>query len=84
MAAGMVPGAAMAVSAEFSDKLVASLADLYDGDTARAREELEALSKEEGFEITDELIEGVAGGVACPIHGCDTLNDTCRELCVIL
>ena len=50
----------------------------------KTREELEALFKEEGFEITDELIEGVAGGVACPIHGCDTLNDTCRELCVIL
>ena len=50
----------------------------------KTREELEALCKEEGFEITDELIEGVAGGVACPIHGCDELNDTCRELCVIL
>ncbi|MBR3181131.1 MAG: Nif11-like leader peptide family natural product precursor [Eggerthellaceae bacterium] len=50
----------------------------------KSREEFEALCKEEGFEITDELIEGVAGGVACPIHGCDELNDTCRELCVIL
>ena len=50
----------------------------------KTREELEALFKEEGFEITDELVEGVAGGVACPIHGCDELNDTCRELCVIL
>lgn len=50
----------------------------------KTREELEALFKEEGFDITDEFIEGVAGGVACPIHGCDTLNDTCRELCVIL
>lgn len=50
----------------------------------KTREELEALSKEEGFEITDELIEGVAAGIACPIHGCETENDTCRELCVIL
>ena len=52
--------------------------------TCKSREELEDLLKEEGFEITDEFVEGVAGGVACPIHGCDTLNDTCRELCVIL
>ena len=50
----------------------------------KTREEFEALSKEEGFEINDELLEGMAGGIACPIHGCDELNDTCRELCVIL
>ena len=57
MAAGMVPGAAMAVSAEFSDKLVASLADLYDGDTARAREELEALYEAGVIDENGDMVE---------------------------
>ncbi len=43
MAMEFAPGMALAVNAEVSEKLVNSLTNLYDGDTERARQELEAL-----------------------------------------
>lgn len=50
----------------------------------KTREEIEALSKEEGFEVSNELLESMSGGIACPIHGCDAVDQICRDLCVIL
>ena len=47
----------MAMSTEFSDKLVASLADLYDGDTARARQELEALYEAGVIDENGDMVE---------------------------
>ena len=43
MAAELVPGMALAVNAEVNENLVTSLAEVYDGDEARAREELQVL-----------------------------------------
>ena len=43
MAMEFVPGMALAVNAAVNENLVKSLAELYDGDTERARQELEAL-----------------------------------------
>ena len=43
MAMEFAPGMALAVNAAVNENLVTSLAELYDGDTERARQELEAL-----------------------------------------
>lgn len=45
--------------------------------TAKTREELEAIAADGGFELSDEILEGVAGGWIA--HGC--LSDSkCLEL----
>lgn len=50
----------------------------------KTREEFEALAKEEGFELTDELLEGMAGGIACATHDCFGLDERCADLCISL
>ncbi|MBR1830471.1 MAG: Nif11-like leader peptide family natural product precursor [Atopobiaceae bacterium] len=37
-------------------------------------EELIALAKKEGYELTDEQIEGIAGGWGCHSHSDDCIN----------
>ena len=36
---------------------------------AKAPEDILALAKEEGFELTDKQLDGVAGGWSCDIYG---------------
>ena len=43
MAAELTPGLSLIANAEVDEKMVTTLANIYDGDEARAREELEAM-----------------------------------------
>ncbi|MBR2087028.1 MAG: hypothetical protein IJ906_07830, partial [Oscillospiraceae bacterium] len=57
MAMEFAPGMALAVNAAVNENLVTSLAELYDGDTERARQELEALYEAGIIDETGSMVE---------------------------
>ena len=76
MALEMTPCLTMAVNAAVDEKLVSALAEAYDGDEARAREELEALYQSG---IIDE--EGNMVPLAIQENGADvTLEDVTARI----